>query len=297
MTNSPVGPPARLQAGPPAEPSADQSADPSAAPSAAPSADPSADKSADPSADPWAALRRHTPARIALGRAGTSLPTHELLRLAAAHAEARDAVWVALDGPALAGTLHAQGWATLPVHSRAPDRVTYLRRPDWGRRLDADSAQRLQTAAAAATGPVDLAIVLGDGLSARAVQQHALPLLAALQPLLGAGRALAPLVVAHQARVALADEVGALLQARLVLMLLGERPGLSAPDSLGAYLTYQPAVGCTDAQRNCVSNIRPGGLPPVQAAQRLAWLLHEALRRRVSGVALKDDSAAALLAG
>ncbi len=241
-------------------------------------------------------LRRHTPARIALGRAGTSLPTHALLRFAADHAEARDAVWVALDGAALAGTLHARGWATLPVHSQAPDRATYLRRPDWGRRLAAASAQRLREAAAA-TGPVDLAIVLGDGLSARAVQQHAPPLLAALQPLLAAHWRLAPLVIAHQARVALADEVGALLQARLVLVLLGERPGLSAPHSLGAYLTYQPTVGCTDAQRNCVSNIRPDGLGPVQAAQRLAWLLTEALRRRVSGVALKDDSAAALLAG
>ena len=241
-------------------------------------------------------LRRHTPARIALGRAGTSLPTHELLRFAADHAEARDAVWVALDGAALAGTLQARGWATLPVHSQAPDRATYLRRPDWGRRLAAASAQRLREAAAA-TGPVDLAIVLGDGLSARAVQQHAPPLLAALQPLLAAHWLLAPLVIAHQARVALADEVGALLQARLVLVLLGERPGLSAPHSLGAYLTYQPTVGCTDAQRNCVSNIRPDGLGPVQAAQRLAWLLTEALRRRVSGVALKDDSAVALLAG
>ena len=247
-----------------------------------------------PPTDPWAALRRHTPARIALGRAGTSLPTHELLRFAAAHAEARDAVWVALDELALARALQAQGWATRQVHSQAPNRTAYLRRPDWGRRLDADSAERLRTAA---TGPVDLAIVLGDGLSARAVQQHAAPLLHTLQPLLAAGWALAPLVIARQARVALADEVGALLQARLVLMLLGERPGLSAPDSLGAYLTYQPAVGCTDAQRNCVSNIRPGGLPPEQAAQRLAWLLNEALRRRVSGVTLKDDSATALLAG
>ncbi len=250
-----------------------------------------------PPADPWAALRRHTPARIALGRAGTSLPTHELLRFAAAHADARDAVWVALDEPALASALQAQGWATLPVHSQAPDRTAYLRRPDWGRRLRADSAQRLRQAGAAATGPVHLAIVLGDGLSARAVQQHAPPLLAALQPLLGADWRLAPLVIAQQARVALADEVGALLQARLVLMLLGERPGLSAPDSLGAYLTHAPQIGCNDAQRNCVSNIRPEGLPPAQAAQRLAWLLSEALRRRVSGVALKDDSASALLAG
>ena len=280
----------------PTDPSAGPSAGPSVRQSAGPSSGLWSGPSSNPPADPWAALRCHTPARIALGRAGSSLPTHELLRFAAAHADARDAVWLALDEPALARSLQAQGWATLPVHSQAPDRTAYLRRPDWGRRLAAHSADQLREAAAAAGGPVDLAIVLGDGLSARAVQQHAPPLLAALQPLLAAHWVLAPLVIAQQARVALADEVGALLQARLVLMLLGERPGLSAPDSLGAYLTYQPGVGCTDAQRNCVSNIRPGGLPPAQAAQRLAWLLTEALRRRVSGVALKDDSATALLA-
>lgn len=252
----------------------------------------SAAASAAPSADPWADLRRHTPARIALGRTGTSLPTAELLRFSAAHAQARDAVHIPLDAAALAATLQGQGWAMRLVHSRAPDREAYLRRPDWGRRLDGASATALQTAA---TGPVDLAIVLGDGLSAVALQRQAAPLLAALRPLLGPGLTLAPLTVALQARVALADEVGALLQARLVLMLLGERPGLSSPDSLGAYLTYQPAIGCSDAQRNCVSNIRPDGLAPALAAQRLAWLLHAALRRHLSGVALKDDSASLLL--
>ena len=247
---------------------------------------------AAPPADPWADLRRHTPARIALGRAGISLPTAEVLRLAAAHAQARDAVHIALDTDALARDLAPLGLAPQAVHSRAPDRQTYLRRPDWGRRLDAADADRLQ---AAACGPVDLALVLGDGLSAVALQQHAVPLLAALLPLLAPSLTLAPLVIATQARVALADEIGALLQARLVLILLGERPGLSAPDSLGAYLTLAPKVGCSDAQRNCVSNIRPAGLPPTLAARRLAWLLHEALRRRVSGVALKDDSGSALL--
>ena len=246
-----------------------------------------------PPADPWVDLRRHTPARIALGRAGTSLPTAELLRFSAAHAQARDAVQVPLDAAALAAQLQGQGWSARQVHSRAPNREAYLRRPDWGRRLDAASAADLQAACA---GPVDLAIVLGDGLSAVAVQRHAAPLLAALRPLLAPGLRLAPLVIALQARVALADEVGVLLQARMVLMLLGERPGLSSPDSLGAYLTHQPTIGCNDAQRNCVSNIRPDGLAPIAAAQRLAWLLHEALRRRLSGVALKDDSASALLA-
>jgi ethanolamine ammonia-lyase small subunit len=245
-----------------------------------------------PSPDPWVELRRHTPARIALGRAGSSLPTAELLRFGAAHAQARDAVHVPLDGAALVQALQAEGWASCQVHSCAPDRAAYLRRPDWGRELDAASVAALQ---AIADGPVDLAIVLGDGLSAVALQRHAPPLLAALRPLLAPGLRLAPLVIAGQARVALADAVGALLQARLVLMLLGERPGLSSPDSLGAYLTHQPRIGRNDAERNCVSNIRPEGLAPAIAAQRLAWLLHESLRRRLSGVALKDDSATALL--
>lgn len=244
-------------------------------------------------ADPWADLRRHTPARIALGRAGTSLPTAELLRFAAAHAQARDAVHVPLDVPAIAAALQAEGWQSLTVQSRAPHREAYLRRPDWGRRLDPASADALLNAA---TGPVDLALVLGDGLSAVAVQRHALPVLTALREALAGAMTLAPPVIALQARVALGDEIGALLQARLVLVLLGERPGLSSPDSLGAYLTHAPAVGCHDAQRNCVSNIRPEGLPPATAAHRIAWLLREALRRRTTGIALKDDSATALLA-
>lgn len=243
-------------------------------------------------ADPWADLRRHTPARIALGRAGGSLPTHELLRFNAAHAQARDAVHVPLDVPRLAAELQADGWRTLAVASRATTRDTYLRRPDWGRRLDAASVDGLQAAAA---GPVDLAIVVADGLSAVAAQTHALALLHALREALDHGFTLAPLVIASQARVALADEIGALLQARQALILLGERPGLSSPDSLGAYLTHAPTLGCVDAQRNCVSNIRSAGLALDVAAQRLAWLLRESRRRGLSGVALKDDSATELL--
>lgn len=244
--------------------------------------------------DPWQPLRAATPARIALGRAGTSLPTAELLRFAAAHAQARDAVHIPLDLPALSLALQADGWLTTPVQSRAATREAYLRRPDWGRRLDAASADRLQLLTAA---PVDLAIVVGDGLSATAVQRHAQPLLQALRAALGGELSLAPLVLATQARVALADEVGELLNARAALMLLGERPGLSSPDSLGAYLSFAPRVGCTDAQRNCVSNIRPEGLPPPAAGARLAWLVREALRRRLTGVGLKDGSEAATLGG
>jgi ethanolamine ammonia-lyase small subunit len=243
--------------------------------------------------DPWAALRRHTPARIGLGRSGVALPTAEVLRFAAAHAQARDAVHVPLDVPALSARLADDGWTSLTVASQAADRDTYLRRPDLGRCLASEDAARLQALGA---GEVDLAVVLGDGLSAQAVPLHAPPLLAALRGALeGDGLRWAPLVIATQARVALADEIGAALQARVVLILLGERPGLSSPDSLGAYLTHAPAVGRSDAERNCVSNIRPAGLAPAAAAARIAWLLREALRRRTSGVALKDESTTPLL--
>jgi ethanolamine ammonia-lyase small subunit len=247
---------------------------------------------ADPGADPWFNLRRHTSARIALGRAGTSVPTAQVLRFAAAHAQARDAVHVPLDVPALVAALQTVGLAVLSAQSRAPTREVYLRRPDWGRRLDAESVDRVQVAA---VGPVDLAIVIGDGLSATAVQRHAPELLRCLRTVLDGVLTLAPLVVATQCRVALGDEIGQLSRARAVLVLLGERPGLSSPDSVGAYLTHAPAVGCTDAQRNCVSNIRPDGLPLSAAAARIAWLAREALRRRLTGVGLKDDSDTALL--
>lgn len=251
---------------------------------------------AAPPPDPWAELRRHTPARIGLGRAGTSLPTHEVLKFAAAHAMARDAVHVPLDVPALARDLQAGGWATLAVTSRAPTRDAYLRRPDWGRRMSDEGACALQ---AAAGEPVDLVIVAADGLSAVGVQRHVPPLLACLRAAFrqapNGPPSLAPVIIATQARVALADEVGALLQARLSLILIGERPGLSSPDSVGAYLTHGPKVGSTDAQRNCISNIRPEGLPYDLAARRIAWLAGEALRRRVTGIALKDDSETALL--
>ena len=242
--------------------------------------------------DPWADLRRHTPARIGLGRSGVALPTAELLRLAAAHAQARDAVHVALDVAALEAQLSSSDWRCITVASRATSRDEYLRRPDLGRRLTPADATRLQNLA---SGAVDVALVLADGLSAVAVQTHAVPLLAALRNAFGDAVTTAPIVIATQARVALADEIGALLNARLSLILLGERPGLSSPDSLGAYLTHAPAIGRVDAERNCVSNIRPDGLPPERGAQRIAWLVREALRRRMSGVALKDDSATELL--
>jgi len=238
--------------------------------------------------DPWEHLRRHTAARIALGRAGVSLPTVEWLRFGVAHALARDAVHLPFDGAALAAALAAQGFDAVQIESQAADRASFLRRPDLGRRLSPRSAALLAGVAGAGC---DLAVVVGDGLSARAASTHALPLLLELRPRLEAeGLRIGPVAVAQQCRVALGDEAGACLKARAVLVLLGERPGLSSPDSLGAYLTWAPAPGRADAQRNCVSNIRPEGLPVTEAARKIAWLLAAARRLGASGVALKDGS-------
>lgn len=238
--------------------------------------------------DNWEQLRCHTRARIALGRAGVSLPTREVLNFSLAHAQARDAVHLPLDVEALAGALDAQGFSPRQVHSAAPDRAAYLRRPDWGRRLDAASRAALAAARPAGAVP-ELVILLADGLSALAVSRHAPPLLAALGAHLP-DLAAAPLVIARQGRVALGDEVGELLGAALVLVLIGERPGLSSPDSLGIYLTWAPRVGCNDAGRNCISNVRPEGLPYAQAAWKLAYLINGARRLGCTGVRLKDDS-------
>jgi ethanolamine ammonia-lyase small subunit len=243
-----------------------------------------------PPPDAWSDLRRFTSARIALGRAGGSLPTAEVLSFAAAHAVARDAVWSALDVERLVADLAPLGWPVVRVASAAPDRPTYLTRPDLGRRLDGASGPRL--GAAAPAGGCDVALLVGDGLSAKAAQAHAPSVLHELRLALdGRGLTFGPLVVCREARVALMDEVGAALGARLAVILLGERPGLGAADALGAYLVFGPRPGRTDAERNCVSNIRPGGLSPRLAAERLAWLVTEALTRRLSGVALKDERA------
>ncbi|RYB05609.1 ethanolamine ammonia-lyase subunit EutC [Lichenibacterium ramalinae] len=246
--------------------------------------------------DPWTHLAGLTPARLALGRSGASLPSREVLKLGLAHAKARDAVHAAMDGDALANALAGLGRDTVTVESAAPDRATYLRRPDFGRRLSARSRALLSGAGegVASAAGADIAVVVADGLSASAVDLNAVPLIEALLPRF-AGRSLAPVVLAHQARVALGDEVGALLGARLVVMLIGERPGLSAADSLGAYLTYGPRVGLTDAARNCVSNIRAAGLGPDAAAAKIAWLVDRAFALSLTGVALKDGSDAAEL--
>jgi len=239
--------------------------------------------------NPWQALRAHTAARIALGRRGVSVPTKAQLAFQLAHAQARDAVHLALDGDALARDLAAQGQDCVQLHSAAATRADYLQRPDLGRRLDEGSRARLATAA---TG-VDLALVAADGLSALAVQRHAAPFLAALRERLALEAwTLSPLHIVAQGRVAVGDEVGELLQARAVLVLIGERPGLSSPDSLGLYLTWAPAVGLLDERRNCISNVRPEGLAYAQAAYRLHYLLSQAFSRQLSGVGLKDETVA-----
>jgi len=233
--------------------------------------------------DLWAPLRAATPARIGLGRAGDTLPLSAVLDLQLAHARARDAVHAALDPARLEADL-----APLPVlhvASAAPDRATYLRRPDLGRQLAPDT--RFPD-----TPPADLAFVIADGLSATGVQAHAASVLraciAAVPEL-----TLAPITIARQARVALGDPIGAALKARIVVVLIGERPGLSVADSLGLYMTHAPRPGLADSERNCISNIHgAGGLSPEQAAQTLRYLLHESLRLGLSGIALKDDQPA-----
>lgn len=247
--------------------------------------------------NPWGQLRQFTAARIALGRCGASLPTQPHLVFQLAHARARDAVHQALDVPQLLADAEAAGVAQsgemLVLHSQASDRLEYLQRPDLGRRLNDASRERLQALFRPAGNVYDIAIVVVDGLSSLAVAQNAVPLLSALRDLPGVDTVrLAPLAIVEEGRVAIGDEVGELLGARLVLLLIGERPGLSSPDSMGAYLTWAPRVGLSDAARNCISNIRPEGLPCDKAAHKVHYLLREMQARQLSGVGLKDETGA-----
>ncbi|WP_213880236.1 ethanolamine ammonia-lyase subunit EutC [Pseudomonas sp. dw_358] len=246
------------------------------------------DESKPPShADAWHALRRLTPARIALGRAGTSLPTSAQLDFQYAHAQARDAVHLPFEREALRQGLAERGRACLDLHSSAPDRHTYLQRPDLGRRLDASSVALL----AEHKGDYDVALVVADGLSSLAVHRHSLPMLQRIEEMAAAeGWTLAPVCLVEQGRVAVADEVAELLGARMVVILIGERPGLSSPDSLGLYFTWAPKVGLNDASRNCISNIRLEGLSYAMATHKLQYLMREAARRQLSGVNLKDEA-------
>ena len=241
--------------------------------------------------NPLLELRRLTPARIALGRTGTSMPTSAQLDFQYAHAQARDAVHLPFDHIELRSQLAERGRESLLLHSAATDRNSYLQRPDLGRKLSEESAKTLRDYALTHPGGMDLAVVVADGLSALAVHRHTLPFLARMEEQTAAeGWSLSPVILVEQGRVAVADEIGELLGAKMVVILIGERPGLSSPDSLGLYFTYNPKVGLTDAYRNCISNVRLEGLSYGMAAHRLLYLMREACRRQLSGVSLKDEA-------
>ncbi|MDT3401780.1 ethanolamine ammonia-lyase subunit EutC [Mucilaginibacter terrae] len=235
----------------------------------------------------WQNLQQYTAARIALGRTGNSIPLKQSLELKLAHAHARDAIYSHMDVEGLSQAVKAYHVPVINVHSCAELREQYLQRPDLGRLLQEQSIQNLQASA----GDYDICVILADGLSAEALNENAVPLLNLVLPLLKeAGYKLSPIIFAQQARVALADHVGHHLGAKFSIIFIGERPGLSAADSIGAYLTYNPKPGLTDEARNCVSNIRPQGLPFEVAAQKIFYLVQEAFRLKLTGVNLKDNA-------
>ncbi|WP_166297726.1 ethanolamine ammonia-lyase subunit EutC [Bradyrhizobium sp. 2S1] len=251
---------------------------------------PPAPSSPSPMPASLADLRELTPARVGLGRSGASLPTSALLAFTLDHARARDAVHAAFDLGGIAAGLAGLGITPLEVSSQARSRRDYLRRPDLGRMLDSASRRSLESSGVTAC---PCAIVIGDGLSPTAVNVHAVELIRHLVPRLKAdGIDAGAVIAASGARVALGDEIGTILGARMLVMLIGERPGLSAPDSLGAYLTFAPRIGLTDADRNCISNIHRAGLSYAEAAFRISWLVREGLARQITGIALKDESGA-----
>ncbi len=238
--------------------------------------------------DRWASLKAFTPARIAQGRAGHSLPTDELLKFQADHAMARDAVYSSLEISALSEQLSKMQSLVFRIHSQAHNRQQYLQRPDLGRKLNDISRQLLIENTSKKV--FDVAFVVADGLSASAINRHAVPVLENLMTQLEAlNWKVAPFTLVEQGRVAIADEIGFLLKAQIVVILIGERPGLSSPDSMGAYLTFEPKVGLTDESRNCVSNIRPEGLDYEFASNKILYLLQEMHRKKLSGVNLKDE--------
>lgn len=234
--------------------------------------------------DSWQHLKQFTNARIAIGRAGGSLSSAEQLKLFQAHAMARDAVHAEMHSDQLRHDVSFWQQDIINLKTTAADREQFLLRPDWGKKLKAESAKKLRKL----LGNYDISLIVGDGLSAKAVNSHFAPLLKELLPKLGQ-YTLSPLCLVEQARVAVSDEIGSLLGSRLAVIFLGERPGLSSSDSLGIYLTYGPHPGQTDERRNCISNVRPEGMHYVLAAEKLAYLIGEALRRKISGVQLKDD--------
>lgn len=237
--------------------------------------------------DAWQSLKKYTTARIALGKTGTAIPLTELLQFRLAHAHARDAVYSQLDTDRLVKALQSFQLPVFLLNSRAANRHEYLQRPDLGRRLNDASVAQLKDAGS----KTDITLIIADGLSATAINNHLTALSEALIPQLkAAGFSIAPLCIVQQARVAVGDEVASLLNASMSIVLIGERPGLSSPDSLGAYLTYQPSIGLTDESRNCISNIRTEGLSYTEAAAKIFYLVKEAFRLQYSGVQLKDNT-------
>ena len=241
--------------------------------------------------DPWIALRQYTDARIALGRCGSSIPLASVLGLRLAHARAKDAVNMPLDINRLKSELNKLGLAVVTLRSAAEDRLEYLKRPDLGRQLD--KASRESLALPRPSLPCDIALIIGDGLSARAIHESAIPFAAQFTELCRARTdfRLGPVSIVVNCRVATGDEIGEVYGARVVVMLIGERPGLSSPNSMGVYLTHGPRRGTSDEARNCISNIRHGGLSVTEAVRKLAYLLEESFRLNASGVMLKDRMA------
>jgi len=241
------------------------------------------------SESPWQSLKQYTQARVALGRCGCSIPTRELLSFKLAHAKAIDAVRSPLDYRKAASHIReATELEAFHVSSSAEDRQQYLQRPDLGRTLSFDSAELLSQVSE--NGSYDISLVVADGLSSKAIENNIIPMLTDLVPQLKAkGFSLAPVTVVEQGRVAIADQIGEILKARMSIIFIGERPGLKSPDSLGIYLTYNPRSGNTDERRNCISNVRKNGLSYPVACSKLLYLVEESFRRKLSGVDLKDE--------
>jgi ethanolamine ammonia-lyase small subunit len=238
--------------------------------------------------DAWSSLKNFTPARIALGKSGISVPSQEVLRFKMDHAHARDAVFSLLDIDELLVQLQLFNLPVYVLKSKAADKHTYLKRPDLGRRLHQDSMNLLNNLKDTS---YDVCITITDGLSATAINNHCIHILSLLIPLLiDANINTAPVCVVKHGRVAVADETSSLLKTKLALLLIGERPGLSAHDSMGVYLTYNPRPGLTDESRNCISNIRPEGLPYQHAADKIFYLIKESMRLKLSGVWLKENT-------
>lgn len=237
--------------------------------------------------DPWNSLKAYTNARIALGSAGVSIPVKENLQFTIAHALARDAVYTTLDFTLILNGLSKISLPIIKLKSKCANRIEYLQRPDFGRKLSEDSVNQIKECA---IKPSNISIIIADGLSSLAINEHIAPVLNLLVPILqNANYSLAQLVIVEQGRVAIADEIGQILQADMTIIFIGERPGLSAPNSMGAYITYNPQIGNTDEKRNCVSNIRPEGLNYQYAVDKIFYLVNASFKARLSGVNLKDD--------